>query len=117
MTSQAYKDAVEQLIDTPSREAGEIQSQFPRVNRYARAEHSAFIDGALYANDWLLDVWRKLEFDHEPTLAIEATKELLIDLINMIGEQSRIEADCRFPLFDPPTEAEIKAGKFVPVSQ
>lgn len=107
--SQALKDAWAALLDRPSREA--VEDKFPSANPLVRAEHSAFIDGALYANDWLIDLWRKLEFDAEPSRYTDAVKEMLVLMINTVGEEARLEADHRFPKFDPPTARDIQLGK------
>lgn len=109
--TDALSQAREALLDTPSREESEIQSQFPRVNRYMRAEHQAFIDGALFANNFLLDTWRMLEFDHESNRVIEAVKAMLVEAINAVGDGAKPEADLRFPPFDQPTAKDLSLGK------
>lgn len=115
MTSQALKDAWAALLDRPSRETPE--DKFPPADPLVRAEHTAFIDGALYANDWILDTWRMLEFEHKSNPVLDDVKAMLVKLINTIGEQARLEADHRFPKFDPPAARDIELGKFVPVQQ
>lgn len=113
--SAALEEAWARLANTPSRVSSELQAQFPRINPQVRVENPAFVEGALYANDHLMDAWRILEFDREPSPFVDATKAMLVDLINHIAEQARLEADFRYPPFAKPTARDIQLGKFVPV--